>query len=76
MRAGHYWVSVVVNCNYGGSCLEWGWEVTHTINNDPAGWEQPGNGAGTGCTTFNTLENCFGSSYAGDFMFELQGKSK
>lgn len=75
LKAGHYWVSVVVNCNYADGC-GWGWGVRSTINNDPALWQNPGNGRGTGCTTWTTLETCFGSAYAGDFMFELQGKTK
>ena len=76
LKAGHYWVGVVVNCDYSGSCGEWGWSTTGTVRNDAAVWEQPGNGAGTGCTTWGTLSDCFGSSYVGDFMFELQGTSK
>ena len=75
LKAGHYWVSVVVNCNSGDGC-GWGWGVRTTIANDPALWQNPGNGRGTGCTTWTTLEACFGNAYAGDFMFELQGKSK
>jgi hypothetical protein len=74
LKAGHYWVSVVVNCNSGDGC-GWGWGVRSTIENDPALWQNPGNGRDTGCTTWTTLETCFGSAYAGDFMFELQGKS-
>jgi hypothetical protein len=75
LKPGHYWVSVVVNCNSGDGC-GWGWGVRSTINNDPALWQNPGNGHGTGCTAWTTLQTCFGAAYAGDFMFELQGKSK
>ena len=75
LKAGHYWVSVVANCNAKDGC-GWGWGVRSTIENDAALWENPGNGHGTGCTTLETLETCFGSAYAGDFMFELQGTSK
>lgn len=76
LKAGHYWVSVVANCSDTGGCGDWGWAMTSTINNDAALWQQPGNGAGTGCTSWSTLSTCFGSGYAGDFLFELQGKSK
>ncbi len=75
LKAGHYWVSVVVNCNYGNGC-GWGWGVRSTIETDPALWQNPGNGHGTGCTSWTTLQACFGNAYAGDFMFALQGKSK
>lgn len=73
--AGHYWVSVVANCDYETGC-GWGWGETSTINNDAALWQNPGNGHGSGCTTWTILETCFGSAYAGDFMFELQGTSQ
>jgi hypothetical protein len=75
LKAGHYWVSVVANCDYETGC-GWGWGETSTINNDAALWQNPGNGHGTGCTTWATLETCLGGAYAGDFMFELQGKSR
>ena len=75
LKAGHYWVSVVVNCNSKNGC-GWGWGVRTTINNDAALWQNPGNGHGTGCTAWTALETCFGNAYAGDLMFELQGNSK
>jgi hypothetical protein len=74
LKPGHYWVSVVANCSDTGGCGDWGWEMTSTVSNDASLWQQPGNGAGTGCTTWSELQNCFGSGYAGDFLFELQGK--
>ncbi|HEX4079798.1 MAG TPA: hypothetical protein VHX61_13090 [Rhizomicrobium sp.] len=73
LKAGHYWVGVMVNCAY-YNCTEWGWAITGTIHNDPAQWEQPGNGSKSGCTSWGTLDRCVG--FAGDFMFELQGKSE
>lgn len=75
LKAGHYWVSVVANCSGTGGC-GWGWGVTSTINNDPAVYENPGNGHANGCTSWTTFESCFGNSYTGDLMFDLQGKSK
>jgi hypothetical protein len=75
LKPGHYWVSVVVNCNSGGGC-GWGWGVRSTIENDAALWQNPGGGHDVGCTTWTNFETCFGSAYAGDLMFELQGVSK
>jgi hypothetical protein len=75
LKAGHYWVSVVANCVSADGC-GWGWGERSTITNDPALWQNPGNGQGTGCTTWTILETCLGNAYAGDFMFELQGRSK
>ena len=75
LKAGHYWVSVVVNCDAADGC-GWGWGERSAITNDPALWQNPGNGHGTGCTTWTILATCLGNAYAGDFMFELQGTSK
>lgn len=71
LRAGHYWVSVVTNVDFVDGGGEWGWELTKRQHNDPAMWQNPADGFGTGCTTWNTLDNCVGSS--GDFMFALRG---
>lgn len=70
---GLYWVSVVPNLDFdtGG---EWGWEGNTTINGDSAMWENPGNGFGTGCTSWESYDVCFG--YGQDEMFELKGTSK
>jgi hypothetical protein len=74
LQAGHYWVSVVANCNYNGGCGEWAWGSNGNSYNLPALWEQPGDGAGTGCTTWELPTTCFGITFQGDLMFELQGK--
>lgn len=72
-----YWVSVVANCAFAG-CGQWGWVENKTIQNDPATWENPANGFGTGCTTWGgTVAHCLGSSaYSGDFAFDLKGTAK
>lgn len=75
LKAGHYWVSVVANCPFSG-CGQWAWEITPTFHNDDAMWQNPGGGFGTSCTSWGTLATCSGATYAGDFMFELQGTSK
>ena len=72
LKAGHYWVAVVANCSFDGACGEWAWEMSSTINNDPAMWENPGGGFGY-CSTWSTLGNCNSYGYTGDFMFDLQG---
>ena len=73
-NVGHYWVSVQANCATFLSCSEWDWETTDKIAYDDAVCEQPDNANNTGCKTWRVLEHCFGSAYAGDFMFELKGK--
>lgn len=71
LKAGHYWVSVQVNCSY-TSCGERGWDLSDTIHNNPAVWQQPGEGFGVGCATWGTLDSCFG--YSGDLMFDVKGR--
>jgi hypothetical protein len=71
LKAAHYWVSVVANCNYTGGCGEWAWETRTPIIGDDAMWQQSNS---TTCPTWENLETCF--SDPADFMFALKGKSK
>ncbi len=74
LKSGTYWVSVVANCGFLTGCGQWGWYLTSTVHGNKAVWENPGNGFGTGCTTWGTLDACDG--YTGDFAFDLKGKAK
>jgi len=71
LQAGTYWVSVVINMSFvqGGF---WGWEVNSVRHGHEAVWQNEGDGFGTGCTTWETLENCW--HVGPDFMFDLSGK--
>jgi hypothetical protein len=75
-RLGTYWLSVVPNCNF-TRCGYWGWTTRTPAVNDVAVWQKPGGGFGLrACTTWNTLQDCFGSTYASnDLAFELKGAS-
>src|SRR5262249_51187394 len=46
-----YWVSVQVNMDFntGG---EWAWESSTNAPGNPDVWQNPGDGFGTGCTTY------------------------
>jgi hypothetical protein len=70
LNAGHYWVSVQVNMDFGVGG-QWGWEVNSVQNGDLAAWQNPGDGFATGCTSWGTLEGCL--SFGPDFMFALRG---
>ena len=54
-----YWVSVQVNMDFGVGG-EWGWETRNTKNGRPAAWRNPGDGFGTGCTTYAVESVCIG----------------
>jgi hypothetical protein len=75
LTGGHrYWVSVVANEN-NACCTLWFWETRNDQNGMPAAWENPGNGYGTGCTTWAVMTSCLGNGGEGpDFMFSLKGK--
>jgi hypothetical protein len=66
-----FWVSVVVNMPFANGQGEWGWVQNATIHGTEANWENPGDGFGTGCTTWAPNSQCFG--LAGDYAFDLKG---
>ncbi len=69
LAPGRYWVSVQVNMDLtvGG---QWGWENTANQAGKPALWQNPGDGFGTGCTTWSNLETCLGAP-GPDLMFAV-----
>jgi len=74
----HYWVSVQVNMDFGVGG-QWGWEGSLNNPTTPAApyidaWENPGDGFGTGCTTWNFEYTCIGDLGQGPSkMFTLKG---
>jgi hypothetical protein len=66
------WVSVQANMNFSGGG-EWGWNTNNTIRGKASQWENPGDGFGTGCTTYTTTTTCIPSGEGGDFAFGLNG---
>jgi hypothetical protein len=67
-----YWVSVQANMdlNTGG---QWFWEnSTNSIGNDAA-WRNPGDGFGTGCTSFARELDCIPAGEGPSHMFALAG---
>jgi hypothetical protein len=74
LRGGYtYWVSVVATSSYPYGAI-WGWETSHHSYGNPAAWENPRDGLGTGCITWRVMQDCLGSGGEGpDFMFVLKG---
>ena len=71
---GTYWLSVVANMDFetGG---EWGWETRSIQSGNPAVFENPGDGFGTGCVTWGVMQTCITDAGEGpDLMFALKGR--
>jgi hypothetical protein len=73
LKNGTYWVSVQANMDFGAGG-EWGWENQTTVEGKAAVWQNPGDGFGTGCTSYTTESVCIPDGQ-GDHMFILKGKS-
>ena len=75
LGAGTYWVSVQANQNLIPQG-QWGWRDRSVQSNTNASWQNPGNGFGTGCTTWAArATTCIGGSDAGapDQVYRLLG---
>ncbi len=69
-----YWLSVVANEN-NVCCTTWGWETRSSQSEQPAAWENPGDGFHTGCADWDVMAACLAKYDVGpDFMFTLKGK--
>jgi hypothetical protein len=66
-------MSFVVNMNF-GTARQWFWTENKIIHGNQAAWENPGNGFGTNCITWDTVGDCLG--FPGDMAFDLTGRSK
>lgn len=74
LKPGAYWVSVQANMDF-ASGGQWGWQARSVQSNNPAQWQNPGDGFGTGCTSYSAMGSCLSSEFP-DFMFTLTGKVK
>jgi hypothetical protein len=74
LKSGTYWIAVVANDNYSSTGYEWGWDENGKIHGSDAQWQNPGGGFGI-CPTWGAIATCITSAPAGDFAFELLGKS-
>ena len=54
---------------------EWGWDGNLSPHGPAAAWQNPGDGFGTGCTTYANEVGCLGDIGQGpDLMFPIKGK--
>ncbi|MGE5212868.1 MAG: hypothetical protein ACM3NN_04145 [Nitrospirota bacterium] len=68
---GTYWISVqaVMDFNPNG---QWFWHNRTLQSNSGAAWQNPGNGYGTGCVTWNRKNACMPDQVAPDQVFSLR----
>jgi len=71
LPAGHYWVSVYANTEVGNA--QWGWKPSTGQYNYEAVWENPGDGFGTGYTTWTPITTVWQGTTETDFSFALFG---
>jgi len=71
LTEGTYWVSVQSRMDYNGND-QWYWKDRTIQNNNPAAWQNPGDGFGSGCTAWNVRTSCLGSA-GPDYVYRLVG---
>jgi len=72
----HWYISAQVNMDFSAGG-QWGWETsTNTLGYADAAWQNPGDGFGTGCTTWGLLNSCIPSGEGTSDMFTLKGVDK
>jgi hypothetical protein len=71
LTEGVYWVSVQSRMDYNGND-QWFWKDRTVQNNNPAAWQNPGDGFGSGCTTWTQRTSCLGSA-GPDYVYRLIG---
>src|SRR6478752_1013012 len=71
LDSGTYWISVqaVQNFNPNG---QWFWHNRIVLTNSGAAWQNPGDGYGTGCVTWNRKNACMPDQVSPDQVFSLR----
>lgn len=71
LTEGAYWVSVQSRMDYNGND-QWFWKDRSVQSNNPAAWQNPGDGFGSGCTAWAVRTSCLGSA-GPDYVYRLIG---
>jgi hypothetical protein len=74
LRPGTYWVSVQANMDFTPNG-QWFWETRTVQSGNGAAWQNPGDGFGSGCTSWASLLACIPTAGGPDLMFALYGKA-
>jgi hypothetical protein len=73
LKKGTYWLSVFVNMPF-LSRGQWGWSTNNNVRRADSLWQNPGDGFGSGCTSWHKTTACILAGEGGDFSFALLGK--
>ncbi len=71
LDAGTYWVSVQSNQNSQTNGF-WAFELVSAQTGNGGAWQNPLDGWGTGCTSWDRVADCWNSSFP-DFRFRIEG---
>ncbi len=69
---GKHWVSVIANMDFGVGG-QWGWTERTVQSFDGSVWQNPGNGFGSGCTTWANRVGCGVGGPDPDLVYSLSG---
>jgi hypothetical protein len=72
IQPGTYWVSVQARRDFNPSG-EWFWHNRTVQSNAGAVWQNPGDGYGTGCISWNRKSVCMGNQVSPDQVFQILG---
>lgn len=71
---GRYWVSLIVNQDFGGGGGQVFWSNRTTQSLSGGAWRNPGGGFGTPCTDWGPMTTCnVGGGVNPDFLFQIVG---
>jgi PASTA domain len=72
LAAGTYWVSVQARQDF-DPAGQWYWHNRTVLSNATAAWQNPGNGFGSGCLTWNRKASCIATQAYPDQVYRLNG---
>lgn len=72
LPVGTYWVSVQARQDFTPDG-QWFWDNRATAAHSAAAWQNPGDGFGTGCTTWGVRTVCLDTQVGADQLFRLNG---
>ena len=74
LTPGTYWLAIQTNQDFGGGNGQHFWSNATVQTGNPGHWVNPGDGFGSGCTTWTPQTTCgVGGGVNPDFLFQIEG---